>query len=66
MMTDRAVAVTLHASFGAKQLAARNIAGQFRWHTPRSESYSFAPPQMGEISFAATDWDVNKAGKDLT
>jgi hypothetical protein len=43
-----------------------SIAGRFRWHTPRSESYSFAPPQMGEISFAATDWDVNKDGKYLT
>lgn len=43
-----------------------NIADRFRWHSPRSESYSFAPAQMGEISFAATDWDVNKAGKDLT
>ena len=39
------------------------IPGIAVWHTPKE--YAYRLPITGEMSFASTEWDVNRSGKDL-
>ncbi len=41
-----------------------HIAEGIKWHSPRNKVYGLQV--SGEVSFVATDWDVNKPGHDLS